>query len=67
MVARDAPANVRICALRGVRLTRPLLAVMPAGYQSRAARAMVDVLQEVSDQWQAAARAQPAVAETRAA
>jgi DNA-binding transcriptional LysR family regulator len=67
MVARDASANVRICALRGVRLTRPLLAVMPAGYQSRAARAMVDVLQEVSDQWQAAARAQPAVAETRAA
>jgi molybdate transport repressor ModE-like protein len=67
MVARNAPSDVRICALRGVRLTRSILAVMPAGYQSRAAQAMLDVLREVSAEWLAAGREQPVAAVTRAA
>jgi DNA-binding transcriptional LysR family regulator len=53
MVARNASADVRICTVRGVELTRPIVAVMPAGYQSRPARAMLDVLQDVSAQWHA--------------
>lgn len=53
MVARTAPAGVSICALRGVGVTRPICAVMPGGYQSRPARAMVEVLQEVVERWRA--------------
>jgi DNA-binding transcriptional LysR family regulator len=67
MVARTAPPDVRICALRGVKLTRPIVAVMPVGYQSRAARAMMDVLAEVSSQWQASSRDVAPIARTRAA
>jgi DNA-binding transcriptional LysR family regulator len=68
MVARNAPADVRICALRGVKLTRPIVAVMPAGYQSRPARAMLDVLHDVGAEWQAAGRkTAPAIASARAA
>ena len=51
MVARNAPANVRICTLRGEKVTRPICALMPGGYQSRPARAMVEVLREVSRGW----------------
>ena len=54
MVARNASAGVRICSLQGVRLTRPIVAVMPAGYQSGAARAMLEILRQVSARWQAA-------------
>jgi DNA-binding transcriptional LysR family regulator len=54
MVARNAAPEVQICALQGVKLTRPIVAVMPAGYQSRPARAMVEVLEEVSARWQGA-------------
>lgn len=54
MVARTAPDGVRICALAGLKLTRPICALMPAGYQSRAARAMVEILRTVSERWQAA-------------
>ena len=57
MVARNAPSTVRICALRGIAVTRPIVAAMPAGYQSRAARAMLEVLQETSQEWVAAGRA----------
>jgi DNA-binding transcriptional LysR family regulator len=53
MVARNAPAGVRIVALEGMRLTRPICALMPAGYQPRAARAMLEVLTEVSGRWRA--------------
>lgn len=67
MVARNASAEVQICSLHGVKLTRPIVAVMPAGYQSRAARAMVDVLAEVSAQWQAAGHDVATIASTRAA
>jgi DNA-binding transcriptional LysR family regulator len=63
MVARNAPRSVRICTLHGVKVSRPICALMPAGYQSRAARAMVEVLEEVSEQWLATgAPAQPAIA-----
>jgi DNA-binding transcriptional LysR family regulator len=67
MVARGASADVHLCALRGVRLTRPIVAVMPAGYQSRPARAMLDVLEEVSERWQAAERSVAPLAKTQAA
>jgi DNA-binding transcriptional LysR family regulator len=62
MVTRNVPADVRICTLHGVKVTRPICAVMPAGYQSRPAKAMVEVLREVSRRWQAAGGrpAQPA-------
>jgi DNA-binding transcriptional LysR family regulator len=67
MVARNASSDVRICALHGVVLTRPIVAVMPGGYQSRPARAMVEVLERVSEQWQASGRAVKPMARTRAA
>ncbi len=58
MVARTAAVDVRFCALRGTKVTRPICALMPGGYQSRPARAMVEVLQEVSRRW-AAGEGQP--------
>ncbi len=67
MIARSAPQDVHICTLRSVKLTRPIVAVMPAGYQSRPARAMVDILGEVSVRWQAEGRAVAPLARTRAA
>ncbi len=67
MVARNAPGNVRICALRGTNVTRPIVAVMPAGYQSRPARAMLEVLEHVSEVWRARGLAKSAVARARAA
>jgi DNA-binding transcriptional LysR family regulator len=68
MVARNAPDNVRICALRGAKVTRPICALMPAGYQSRVARAMVEVLQQVSEQWRSrGSEPRPAVIHAQAA
>jgi DNA-binding transcriptional LysR family regulator len=67
MVARNAPREVRLCTLRGLELTRPIVAVMPAGYQSRPARAMLDVLEQVSAQWQGTGQTVASVAGTRAA
>lgn len=52
MVARSAPADVRICSLHGVRVTRPICALMPAGYHSRPTHAMLEILKEVSQAWQ---------------
>ena len=66
-VARNASPEVRLCTLRGVRLTRPIVAVMPAGYQSRPARAMVEVLEQVSADWQETSQTVVSVAGTRAA
>jgi DNA-binding transcriptional LysR family regulator len=67
MVARNAPGDVRICTVRGVELTRPIVAVMPAGYQSRPARAMLEVLEHVSARWQEAGRTLSSLAPKRAA
>jgi len=67
MVARNAPGNVRICTLRGTDITRPIIAAMPAGYQSRTARAMLDVLKHASALWRSAGRSRSAVARPRAA
>ena len=68
MVARNAPPSVRVCALRGTRVTRPICAVLPAGYQSLAARAMVEVLTGVAERWRrAGSEAQLAVSHPRAA
>jgi molybdate transport repressor ModE-like protein len=67
MVARNAPGDVRLCTVRGVELTRPIVAVMPAGYQSRPARAMLEVLEHVSAQWQEAGRTVRSLAPKRAA
>jgi DNA-binding transcriptional LysR family regulator len=67
MVARNASADVRICTVMGVELTRPIVAVMPAGYQSRPARAMLGVLQDVSAQWRATGRTIGSLASTEAA
>lgn len=67
MVARNASPEVRICTVRRVSLTRPIVAVMPAGYQSRSARAMVEVLEQVTAEWQATGQAGAPVAGTRAA
>lgn len=66
MVARTAPGNVRICALSGLKLTRPICALMPGGYQSRPARAMVEVLHEASRVW-CAGQARTPVRAARAA
>lgn len=67
MVARKASSDVRICTVFGVRLTRPIVAVTSAGYQSRPARAMLEVLEQVSGEWQAAGQTVAAVARNRAA
>jgi DNA-binding transcriptional LysR family regulator len=67
MVARGASSDVRICALRGVKLTRPIVAVLPAGYQSRPARAMVEVLHQVSARWRSAEGVLTPLTGTRAA
>jgi DNA-binding transcriptional LysR family regulator len=67
MVARKASPDVKICSLNGVKLNRPIVAVMPAGYQSRPARAMVEVLQGVTVQWKMAGRTLKPTARARAA
>lgn len=67
MVARNASSEVRICSVRGVELTRPIVAVMPAGYQSRPARAMLEVLQAVAARWQEEGRAFTSLPPSRAA
>ena len=67
MVARGAPPTVRIHTLRGGNVMRPIVAAMPAGYQSRPARAMLEVLQQISEEWLAAGREQPEAVRARAA
>jgi DNA-binding transcriptional LysR family regulator len=66
MVARNAGPDIRICSLQGVKIMRPICVVMPGSYQSRPARAMVEVLRAVSDRWCAEA-SQPSAALVRAA
>lgn len=67
MVARKASPEVRICTVRGAELTRPIVAVMPAGYQSRPARAMLEVLEEVAARWQEQGRTLTALPPSQAA
>ncbi len=67
MVARSASRGVRICTVRGVKLTRPIVAVIAAGYRCRPARAMLEVLEHVAVKWQEAGRTLKSVAPTRAA
>jgi DNA-binding transcriptional LysR family regulator len=57
MVARRAPADVRICSLGAHAITRPICALTSAGYQSPATRAMIEILGEVSSRWRAGASA----------
>jgi DNA-binding transcriptional LysR family regulator len=51
MVARDLRQDVVVRELDPSPPGRPILAVVPAGYRSPAAAAMLDVLQEISDEW----------------
>ncbi|MGE5617595.1 MAG: LysR family transcriptional regulator [Candidatus Woesearchaeota archaeon] len=68
MVARSAPSDVCVCGVRGTKVTRPICAVMPGGYQPGPARAMLEVLQEASRRWCDGGRqAEFAVAGSRAA
>lgn len=68
MVARNASADLSFRSVGGMKITRPICAVMPGGYQSRPARAMVEVLQEVSRRWCAGNRkSELALAGSRAA
>jgi DNA-binding transcriptional LysR family regulator len=67
MVARNASRDVRICTVRGVELTRPIVAVTPAGYRSRPAWAMIEVLEQVAAEWQETGRSLKSLAATQAA
>jgi DNA-binding transcriptional LysR family regulator len=62
MVARSAPPGVRIRSLGQDTLTRPIVASLPAGYRPGPAKAMVEILQEVSARWTTAARPELAAA-----
>lgn len=61
MVARHAPPDVRLCSLQAVRIVRPICALMSAGYQSPATRAMVEILQETAGRWTAGGIGSPVV------
>jgi DNA-binding transcriptional LysR family regulator len=51
MVARGAPRGVHIVALGPGKLTRPIVAALPAGYRPRPAAAMIEILKQVSERW----------------
>src|SRR5947209_10878419 len=51
MVARKAPKHVAVRSLGRDALTRPILASLPAGYRPGPARAMLEVLRQVSERW----------------
>jgi DNA-binding transcriptional LysR family regulator len=55
MVSRGAREDVVIRELDPAPPSRPILAVLPAGYRSPAASAMVAVLDEVGEEWVAQA------------
>ena len=55
MVSRGAREDVVIRELHPAPPSRPILAVLPAGYRSPAASAMVAVLDEVGEEWVAQA------------
>jgi molybdate transport repressor ModE-like protein len=51
MVARNAPEQVRIRSLGPKVLTRAIMASLPAGYRSRPATAMLEILKQTSERW----------------
>ncbi len=51
MVARHAPRNAAVRPLHPAPLTRPIVASGPAGYRPGPARAMLEILTEVSQRW----------------
>ena len=51
MVARHAPRNVRIVPLGHNALQREIVVALPAGYRPRPAKAMIEILQRVSERW----------------
>ena len=51
MVARGVRDDVVVRNLRPAAPVRPIFAVLPAGYHSPAATAMVDVLRDISERW----------------
>jgi molybdate transport repressor ModE-like protein len=51
MVARKAPRGVTFQVLDSQPLTRPILASLPAGYRPGPARAMLEVLTDISRRW----------------
>jgi DNA-binding transcriptional LysR family regulator len=54
MAARGVREDVVIRSLDAAAPFRPIAAVLPAGYRSPAAAAMLEILREVSDEWVAA-------------
>jgi len=55
MVARRAPRTVHISTLGPGKLTRPIVAALPAGYRPRPAATMIEILEQVSERWTRAA------------
>jgi molybdate transport repressor ModE-like protein len=51
MVARNAPEQVRTRPLGPRVLTRSITASLPAGYRPRPAKAMLEILTEISERW----------------
>lgn len=51
MIARGAPPTVHISTLGPGKLTRPIIAALPAGYRPRPAAAMIEILEHVSKRW----------------
>ena len=59
MVARGVRDDVVVRTLEPAPPARPIRAVLPSGYRSPAAAAMLDVLREISDAWVAGRRTFP--------
>jgi DNA-binding transcriptional LysR family regulator len=55
MVARSAPRTVHIATLGPGKLTRPIVAALPAGYRPRPVAAMIEILEHVTERWTRAA------------
>ncbi|MFL5824457.1 MAG: LysR family transcriptional regulator [Solirubrobacteraceae bacterium] len=51
MVARQAPDQVTIRPLGPATLTRPIIASLPAGYRTRPAKAMLEILTQTGERW----------------
>lgn len=53
MIARTRRPGVHIVSLGGETITRTIVVSMPRGYRPRAAQAMLEVLNEVAEEWRA--------------
>lgn len=51
MVLRDGPKRVAVSPLASPALSRPIVASAPSGYRSGPARAMLEILGQVSERW----------------